>query len=103
MYKLEYLPIAKKDMVEIVQYISKELQNPEAATRLAMNLTEAAESLLTFPYSTPVYQPIRSVKHEYRKILVQNYLIFYWIDEEKQLVTIVRVIYAKRNYNRLLD
>lgn len=103
MYKLEYLPIAKKDMVEIVQYISKELQNPEAATRLAMNLTEAAESLLTFPYSTPVYQPIRSVKHEYRKILVQNYLIFYWIDEEKKLVIIARVIYAKRNYNRLLD
>ncbi len=90
-------------MVEIVQYISKELQNPEAATRLAMNLTEAAESLLTFPYSTPVYQPIRSVKHEYRKILVQNYLIFYWIDEEKKLVTIARVIYAKRNFNRLLD
>lgn len=79
-------------MVEIVQYISKELQNPEAA-----------ESLLTFPYSTPVYQPIRSVKHEYQKILVQNYLIFYWIDEEKKLVTIARVIYAKRNYNRLLD
>ena len=35
MYKLEYLPVAQRDMVEIVRYISGELQNPAAADRLA--------------------------------------------------------------------
>ena len=34
MYKLEYLPVARKDMLEIVRYISRELQNPDAADRL---------------------------------------------------------------------
>ena len=48
-----------------------------------MELADAAESVLTFPYATPAYQPIRPLKHEYRKILVQNYLMFYWVDEEK--------------------
>ena len=33
MYKLEYLPVARKDMIEIVRYISRELQNPDAAVR----------------------------------------------------------------------
>ena len=48
MYKLEYLPVAQRDMVEIVRYISGELQNPVAAERLAMELVNAAESYLHF-------------------------------------------------------
>ena len=48
LYKLEYLPVARKDMIEIVRYISRELQNPDAADRLAVELVNAAESVLTF-------------------------------------------------------
>ena len=103
MYKLEYLPVAQRDMVEIVRYISGELQNPTAAARLAMELVNAAENVLTFPYALPSYQPIRSLKREYRKILVQNFLMFYWVDEEKKLVTVARVVYAKRDISRLLE
>lgn len=103
MYKLEYLPIARKDMLEIVRYISLELHNPDAANRLALELVNAAEKVLRFPYATPVYQTIRPLKHEYRKILVQNFLIFYWIDEEKKLVTVARVVYAKRDYAQCLE
>lgn len=103
LYILEYLPVARKDMIEIVRYISRELQNPDAADRLAVELVNAAESVLTFPYAAPAYQPIRSLKHEYRKILVQNYLMFYWVDEEERLVTVARVVYAKRDYGRLLE
>lgn len=103
MYKLEYLPVAQRDMVEIVRYIGGELQNPTAAACLAMELVNAAESVLTFPYALPSYQPIRSLKREYRKILVQNFLMFYWVDEEKKLVTVARVVYAKRDISRLLE
>ena len=103
MYKLEYLPVAQRDMVEIVRYISEELQNPAAADRLAMELVNAAESVLTFPYALPAYQPIRPLKREYRKILVQNFLVFYWVDEEKKWVTVARVVYAKRDISRLLE
>ena len=103
MYKLEYLPTTRQDMIDIVQYISQELKNPIAAERLAAEMVETAEKILIFPYAAPVYHPIRSLKHEYRKILVQNYLIFYWIDESKRLVTVARVLYAGRNHNRLLE
>ena len=103
MYKLEYLPVAQRDMVEIARYISGELQNPVAAERLAMEFVNAAGSVLTFPYALPAYQPIRSLKREYRKILVQNFFVFYWVDEEKKLVTVARVVYAKRDVARLLE
>ena len=103
MYKLEYLPAARQDMMDIVRYISRELCNPQAAERLAMELIEAGNSIPGFPYSNPAYTPIRPLKHEYRKVLVKNYMIFYWIDEEKKTVVIYRVIYAKRKYTSLLE
>ena len=104
MYKLEYLPVAHQDMVEIVRYISQELQNPTAADQLAMELIEAGDSILRFPYANPSYTPIRPLKHEYRKLLVQkNYFIFYWVDEAELLVTVARVVYAKRDYERQLE
>ena len=103
MYELEYLPIARQDMVEIVRYISRELQNPSAAERLAPELIEAGEGLSRFPYANPVYLPVRPLKHEYRKLPVRNYLMFYRVDEEKKLVTVMRVIYAKRNYGGMLE
>ena len=46
--------------------------------------------------------PIRPLKHEYRKLRVRNYLVFYWVDEERKLVTVARMIYARRNYEGLL-
>ena len=70
---------------------------------MAVELINAMENVLTFPYRAPVYQPIRPLKHEYRKILVHNYLMFYWVDEDKELVTVARVVYAKRDYSRVLE
>ena len=103
MYKLEYLPVARRDMIEIVRYISQELQNPTAADQLAMELIEAGDSIPKFPYANPAFIPIRPLKHEYRKLLVQNYFMFYWVDEVNKLVTVARVVYARRDYKRLLE
>ena len=72
MYKLEFLPSARQDMVEIVRYISKELHNPAAANRLATSFLEAADRAATFPYAAPSYNPIRSLKHEYRKLVYKT-------------------------------
>jgi len=90
-------------MIEIVRYISQELQNPTAADQLAMELIEAGDSIPKFPYANPAFIPIRPLKHEYRKLLVQNYFMFYWVDEVKKLVTVTRVVYARRDYKRLLE
>ena len=34
-YRLEYLPAARKDMLEIVRYISRDIGNPDVAERLS--------------------------------------------------------------------
>lgn len=101
-YELQFLPAARRDMTEIVSYISHKLKNPTAAGKLAEDLIAAAESILDFPYSHPVKQTIRPLQRETRSILVGSYQMFYWIDEEKKLVTIARVIYAGRDIDRIL-
>lgn len=102
MYKLEYLPAALRDMTEAVQYIAHTLQNPQAARELAEKWMQAGDALSRFPYANPVYLPPHPLDREYRKVLVSHYLMFYRVDEEKRLVTVVRVIYAKRDYPSLL-
>lgn len=102
MYSLEYLPIARKDLVGIVRYISRELLNPAAAERLAEELIGAAEELRRFPYAHPAVIPLRPLAHEYRKLRVKNYLLFYWVEECSRTVTVARVLYARRDYEKLL-
>ena len=103
MYKLEYLPRAHNDMVEIVSYISHELKSPSAADRLSDKLVESIEKMMEFPYANPAYIPIRPLEHEYRKMIVDNFIVFYWVDEEKKHVTIARVIYHRRNLETVFE
>ncbi len=103
MYKIEYTPLAVKDMAEAVRYISKELSNPAAAGRLADEMVRVADRLADFPYANPVYYPIRPLKNEYRRLTVRNYLMLYSVDETKKNVTVFRVIYARRDYEKILE
>ena len=102
MYQLEYLPIAMQDMVEIAKHISGKLFNPTAASKLADEMVKAAEGLTAFPYSKPVHITPKPLKQEYRRLAVKNYVMFYWVDETEKKIVIARVIYARRDFDKLL-
>ena len=102
MYKIEYLPVALHDLVEIATYIGVELDNPSAADRLAEDISESVSASVEQPYMYPLYIPIKPLKYEYRKIVVRNYDVFYWVDEPSKTITVARVIYAGRDIKKLL-
>jgi len=102
MYKLEYLPVALQDMVGIARYVSQQLGNPSAAVKLADTIVKAAEGLVEFPYSKAVHFSPKPLKQEYRQLMVKNYAIFYWVNEAEKTIVIARVIYARRNFDKLL-
>ena len=103
MYDLEFQPIAQQDMINIVTYIGKTLSNPIAAGRLAEEFITEAEKIRVFPYSMPVYRPLQTLKYEYRKLLIKNYIMFYRVDERERLITVTRVVYAKSDYQKKLE
>lgn len=100
MYKVEILPKAVGDMSAAVSYIAFELHSPHAAEDLMNGFNTAVTGLVEFPYSHPAYSPIRPLKHEYRRVTVGNYAVFYWVDEQSQAATVSRAIYARRDLSR---
>lgn len=96
-YNLFYSELAKDDLKEIALYISAELKNPSAAENLIVRIIETAENCTQFPYSNPVYVSLKPLKREYRKAYVDNFMLFYWVNEDKKCIEISRVIYARRN------
>jgi len=102
MYQLEYLPMAKQDMDKIAFYISQELHNSVAAKSLINEMINTIERLIDFPYMYPAYRTILVTTNEYRKLIIKNYVIFYWVNEQDKKVVIARVIYARRDFEKLL-
>ena len=102
-YQVEVQPIALQDMREAVRYIAEDLGSPSAALNLVDNLADAMDSLARLPSRCPLYVTSRSLGHEYRWLRVDNYLIFFWISEADELVTVSRVLYGRRDLERALD
>ena len=67
MYKVQFLPLAQNDLVEIVGYIANKLHNKHAANRLADEIIKATDTLADFPYAYPSYTPIRPTKKRIQK------------------------------------
>lgn len=102
-YKLQFLPVARQDLLDIVHYISVDLQNVTAAERIAEKLIREARKLEDFPYAHPIFTPQKPLANEYRKLVVENYILFYWVEEEERAVTVARVLYGRRDRDTALE
>lgn len=100
MYEIKYLPLARRDLTDIVTYITDHLKAAKAAMDLLAALDESISRLEQFPYSCKVYQPIKVLKGEYRILPVKNYAVFYVVKE--QVVEIHRVVYAKMDLSKII-
>ena len=101
-FKIEYAPIAYDDLDEILVYIATELQEPNAASR-PIEATEAAiMKLPDFPYKCPVARDAMLANKGCRTLFVENFAVFYLVDDERKTISIRRVLYGKRNFKWLL-
>jgi toxin ParE1/3/4 len=100
MYKIRYLPIAQKDLQDIVLYILENLKSPKAAMDFINTLDESILRLKQYPYSCTLYQPKERLESEYRFLPVKNYLVFYVVTENT--VEIHRIVYVKMDLEKLI-
>ena len=84
-------------------YITTELQAPGAALRLLDELESKIASLSDFPdrIALTEEEPWRS--RGIHKMLVKNYLVYFWIDDVSQKVQVTAIIYAKRDQRQQLS
>ena len=101
MFKVQFLPSAEQDMLQISKYIAIQLCNIEASKKLIRDMKKATDRLKTFPKAHPVYPTPKPLKRKYRRMVVKNYSLFYYIDGE--VVKIKRVLYNRRDLTKILS
>lgn len=101
-YYVELLPIAQSDIDAALSYIADDLCNPQAALNLHSGFSECFATLKQFPLSGTELQTNASLKRAYRWILVEHYIVLYTVDDEKETVTIMRVLYGTSDYLSVL-
>lgn len=102
MYKIEVTSLAQNDLKQAVYYIANELKNSISAMTLADEFEKEALSLAEMPNRFKVVDDEFLASKSIRFFIVKNYLAFYIVNEETKTVSIIRFLYAKRNWNDIL-
>jgi toxin ParE1/3/4 len=89
-------------MEQISIYIAIDLANPIAALSFLDAMETSITKLSTFPHRNPLVdeEPWRS--KGIRMMPVNNFLVYYWINEETFIIHVTAIVYAKRNQIRQL-
>lgn len=88
---------AAADLRGIYEYIAYDLMSEQNALGQLERLERAVMSLDEMPERCPVYAREPWTSRGLRVMSVDNYLVFYLTDKAKLTVTIVRVMYGRRD------
>ena len=94
-YTLRYLPLAKQDLSEIVNYIQNNLENPIAAENTLSKIEAAILERLESPEFFAVWQSKKQRPYPYRKINVGNYTVWYVVIDH--IMEVRRILYSRRD------
>ena len=101
-YKLLITKEANNDINEIIGYIVNILKNPIAAGNLLDDIEKSYTVISDNPSAFSLCNDSRLRNDGYRKIIVKNYIVFYKVNEEQKTVYIMRVIYGRRDYSKIV-
>ena len=94
-YQLHITSTAEHDIMRAVDYIEFTLKNPQAADNLLDAVTKQIGTLSELPQKFRIVDDPILASWEIRFVIINNYLAFYTINEEKQTVIVVRFLYQK--------
>ncbi|MDO9535742.1 MAG: type II toxin-antitoxin system RelE/ParE family toxin [Bacillota bacterium] len=93
---------AVDDLQEITRYISKELKEPAIAQKLVAKIKDAVMGLAEVSSRHALMFDERLAAQGIRKLPLENYIVFYVISEKNMAVTVVRILYGRRDWEHLL-
>ena len=101
-YRLLFTPKAEEDLDEIYEYIFGVLSNATAADKLADDIEKVVMQLIEYPFSGQYVLDEFLKTRGYRKVIVDNYLVFYLVNEAEKQVIIMRILFGARKYQNVL-
>lgn len=101
-YKVVYTAGARKDLRDIFRYISEKLLAPENAAGQTERIMSAIRKLDMMPKRNRLYEEEPWYGRGLRFFPIDNYLVFYRIDDELGTVYVVRIMYGGRDVHKQL-
>ena len=101
-YKIQFSKDSRKDLIDIYSYIKYNSQEPAIAKKLIEKIRGETNKLKDNPTIYAVIKDEIIKKREIRKIKVNNYIVFYKVEEKNKIVEIVRIMYGRRNWAKIL-
>ena len=102
-YKVGYSADAMDDLREIYAYIANELLVPETAAAQLGRIRKKVRSLDFMPsrYALVEWEPWHSMKMH--QLPVDNFIVYYLVDDEEGAVTVVRIFYGSRDIEGIVN
>lgn len=97
-YKLEFTDTFEDDLDSILFYITDKLSNPKAAGRLYENVKNTFDSVIRLPEMFSLYPSKWFEENGYHFFVVGNYLVFYTIDIEQQIIYAQGIVYGGMDF-----
>ncbi len=101
-YKIKITPKANDDLDEIYSYIAEELFNEQSAEDLMDKIETNVMRLGEFPLSGSLVKDNVLKDKGYRKLIINNYIAFYIVDEIEKRVVIMRILYGRQKYQEII-
>ncbi|MBQ3163187.1 MAG: type II toxin-antitoxin system RelE/ParE family toxin [Lachnospiraceae bacterium] len=102
-YEVTITEQANADLRKIYEYIAFELLSPDNAAGQLDRLEENIIGLEQFPEKYRAYDKEPWHSRGMRVMSVDNYLVFYILDKDAGLVTVIRVMYEGRDIEAQLN
>jgi len=102
-FQIIYSPEALDDLRAIYMYIAYEKQAPENAESQTNRIRNAVRKLDLFPDGHTIinWEPWASMGMRF--LPVDNYTVYYLINEDQQTVEIVRIFYSGRDVEHIIQ
>ncbi|MDR1803431.1 MAG: type II toxin-antitoxin system RelE/ParE family toxin [Treponema sp.] len=94
--------IAEEDILDTVKYIANVLKAPAAANNLLDEIERHEEILENTPNIYPFVPDEYLAQRGLKFTRIKNYLLFYTINEEEKIITVIRFLYARRDWKNIL-
>lgn len=102
-WKIKYSDKARKEIDDIFDYISGDLNEPIIAKNLVQLIFKEIRSLETMPGRYRLYEDEPWHSFGLRMLPVKKYLVFYRTKEESKTVEIIHVMYGGRDIANQLN
>lgn len=100
-YRIVITDPAEKDLNEIIDYIAFELRSSSSAENIIIKISNSISSLEQLPKRHPFVKDERLANLGIRMLIIENYIAFYVVFEKDKVVTIIRILYNRRNWSYL--